>query len=139
MGNKQHNNKNIFILKGMKRLPLFSAFRHASNGILWFFKVERNAKIHFVCTILVVAVGFILHATQLEWLFLTFAIISVWVAELLNSAIELLCDYVQPERNSTIKIVKDLAAGAVLFAAIGSAIVGGVVFLPKIYLILQGV
>jgi diacylglycerol kinase len=57
------------------------------------------------------------------------------VAELINSAIEMLCDYVQPERHASIKIVKDLAAGAVLLAAIGSVIIGGVVFLPKIYML----
>ena len=119
----------------MKKQPLFNAFRHAANGILWFFKVERNAKIHFLCTILVVLVGIILETSKLEWMFLIFAIISVWVSEMFNSAIELLCDYVQPELHATIKIVKDLAAGAVLLAAIGSVIVGGVVFLPKIYLL----
>ena len=123
----------------MKKQPLLTAFRHAANGILWFFRVERNAKNHFICTILVMVVGLILNVSKLEWLFLTVAIISVWVAELINSAIEMLCDYVQPERHASIKIVKDLAAGAVLLAAIGSLIIGGVVFLPKIYEVLKWV
>ena len=123
----------------MKKQPLFNAFRHAANGILWFFKLERNAKIHFICTVLVVVFGLILNVSKLDWLFLSVAIISVWVAELFNSAIEMLCDYVQPERHASIKIVKDLAAGAVLLAAIGSGIIGGVVFLPKIYEVLKWV
>jgi diacylglycerol kinase len=123
----------------MKKQPLIAAFRHAVNGILWFFKVERNAKIHFICTVLVVVFGLILSVSKLDWLFLTVAIISVWVTELINSAIEMLCDYVQPERHASIKIVKDLAAGAVLLAAIGSVIIGGVVFLPKMYEMLKWV
>lgn len=123
----------------MKRQSLMAAFSYAANGILWFFKLERNAKIHFVCTILVLATGIGLSVNRTEWMFLTVAIISVWVTELINSAIELLCDYVQPERHASIKIVKDLAAGAVLLAAIGSVIIGGVVFLPKIYEMLKWV
>jgi len=123
----------------MKRQPLIAAFRYAANGILWFFKLERNAKIHFVCTILVMVTGIGLSVNRTEWLLLTFAIILVWVVEMLNSAIELLCDFVQPERHASIKIVKDLAAGAVLLAAIGSLIIGGVVFLPKIYEVLKWV
>jgi diacylglycerol kinase len=117
----------------MKRQPLISAFRHAANGMVWFFRVERNSKIYAACTVLVIATGILLHVSKIEWIALTLAIGTVWTAELFNSAIELLCDYVQPERHQTIKIVKDLAAGAVLFAAICSAIVGGVIFLPKMY------
>lgn len=121
----------------MKRQPLISAFRHAANGIYWFFRVERNSKIYAVCTLLVVATGIFLKVSTIEWVALVLAVGAVWTAELINSAIELLCDYVQPERHQTIKIVKDLAAGAVLLTAICSAIVGGVIFLPKMYFFLQ--
>jgi diacylglycerol kinase len=121
----------------MKRQSLISAFRHAANGLYWFFRVERNSTIYAACTILVVAAGILLNVSKMEWVVLTLAVGAVWTAELLNSAIELLCDYVQPERHQAIKIVKDLAAGAVLLAAICSALVGGVIFLPKMYFFLQ--
>ena len=57
---------------------------------------------------------------------------SVLSAELFNTAIELICDFMEPNINPKIKLIKDLSAAGVLIVAIGSALIGGVIFFPKI-------
>ena len=83
------------------------------------------------------ALGLALEISRQEWLAIVLAIALVWVAEALNSALELLCDLVSPERHPTIKQVKDVAAAAVLMAALGSVVVAALVFgsrlLPYFY------
>lgn len=74
--------------------------------------------------------GFLFQVTVIEWIMLIFAIAIVFIAEALNTAIELLCDFVSPDYQELIKKTKDVAAGAVLIAAMGAAIIGVIIFLP---------
>jgi len=74
--------------------------------------------------------GFLFQVTAVEWMLLVFAITIVFIAEALNTAIELLCDFISPDYQELIKKTKDVAAGAVLIAAIGAAVTGLIIFLP---------
>ena len=118
-------------------MKLFRSFIYAWSGIKNCFASETNFKIHFVITIAVITLGFLLHVSNSEWLVITVCIAFVMAMEMINTAIEKLCDVVQPEIHPGIKKVKDIAAGAVLLAALGSLIVAAVIFLPKIILFIK--
>jgi diacylglycerol kinase (ATP) len=108
------------------------SFRNAINGFESAISTEINLRIHLVLTILVVAISLYLQISTVEWAAIFIAIGMVWSAEIMNTSIEKLVDMVSPEWNLQAKIVKDLAAGAVLAAAIAAALVGIVIFLPPI-------
>ena len=97
-------------------------------------KSQHNAWLHAVATGLVVAAGFFFGLDRLEWSLIVLAVISVWTAEALNTAFEFLCDVASPEYHPLVEKAKDVAAGAVLVCAIGAAIIGLLVFAPKILL-----
>ena len=107
-------------------------FKYAFEGIFFAFKTQTNIYIHIIISVLVIIAGFIFKINRVEWLFIIFAIGLVLAAELLNTAIETLVDLVSPTYNEKAGQVKDVAAGAVLIAAIVSVIIGGIVFLPRI-------
>jgi diacylglycerol kinase (ATP) len=111
---------------------LFS-FTFAFKGILHFLKTQHNAWIHAGITLLVMIFGFWLKVSLTEWLFLVFAIGFVFVAEMFNTALELLVDLVSPDFHALAGKTKDVAAGAVLVAAITAALVGIIIFLPKLW------
>ena len=108
------------------------SFKYAFNGLKILIWEESNAKIHFFVTLCVLIAGFAFRISIGEWIAVILCIGLVFALESFNSAIENLADFVSPEKHEIIKKVKDLAAGAVLIGAIASAIVGLVVFLPKI-------
>jgi len=91
---------------------------------------QHNAWIHVAATLAVVVAGFILRITQSEWCWIVLAIISVWTAEALNTAFEFLTDVASPNFHPLAAKAKDVAAGAVLIAAIGSVAIGLLVFGP---------
>ena len=103
---------------------------HALSGISVMLSGQHNAWIHLVATILVLAAGFFFDVSRIEWCILVLAIVSVWVAEALNTAVELLCDVASPDFHPLVKKSKDIAAGAVLLCAIGAVVIGLLVFGP---------
>ena len=105
---------------------------HALEGVRLMLRTQHNAWLHLTATVVVVAAGLILGLTSEAWLALILAIVIVWVAEALNTAFELLCDVASPDFHPVVKAAKDVAAGAVLLSAIGAAIVGTIVFLPRV-------
>ena len=107
------------------------SFSYAFKGLWNFFRKEHNAWIHLFVTIIVVALGLYLHVSSSDWMALSFAIGFVWAAELFNTAIEKMADHISPEQDARIGMIKDLAAGAVLVAAMVAVIVGCIVFIPK--------
>jgi diacylglycerol kinase (ATP) len=109
------------------------SFRYALEGIAAFFQSEHNAWLHFMATIAVFTLATLVGVTKTEWLALVFAIGFVWVAEMFNTCIERVMDFVSDQRHKEIKFIKDLAAGAVLVAAITALVVGAVVFIPKLF------
>ena len=110
-------------------------FKHAINGLTQVFKKEQNFKIHSIAAILVIIAGFFFSIDKTEWMIIIIAISIVLSFELINSALEYLSDFVSPDYNNKIKIIKDVSAGAVLIAAIGAFIIGLVIFLPKFILL----
>jgi undecaprenol kinase len=89
-------------------------------------------RIHLTCAMFVVVAGVYWQIEKMEWIVVSACIVLVMVCEILNTAIEKLCDVVHPERHSVIGYVKDISAGAVLLACIFAVIAGTIVFLPKI-------
>ena len=104
------------------------SFRYAFRGLKLMIVSQHNAWIHALATVLVIAVSFYFHLTRAEWCWIIFAIISVWTAEALNTAFEFLTDVAAPEFHPLAEKAKDVAAGAVLITAMGSALIGVVVF-----------
>jgi len=108
------------------------SFADAGRGIARVLVSQPNALIHALATVAAIALGFWLGLTAGEWCWIALAIALVWVAEGLNSAIEALADAVNPERDVRVGTAKDTAAGAVLVAAIASAVIGALVFGPRL-------
>ncbi len=106
------------------------SFGYALRGLGFMLKSQHNAWIHLAATGAVVAAGVWLRIREEDWRWIVVAIGMVWVAEIVNTAFEHLCDVVQPEFHVSVKAAKDVAAGAVLVAAVAAAIIGVLVFLP---------
>ena len=107
-------------------------FQYAVEGIVDAIKSETNMKVHIFAVILVIAFGIILNINAIEWIICVALFAGVIGSELINTAIETVVDMVMPEKNEKAKIAKDVAAGSVLIWAIASAIIGGIIFIPKI-------
>lgn len=112
------------------------SFGHAFHGLAICFRTQANARIHAVATIAAITLGVAVKITALEWCAIFIAIALVWMAECFNTALEGLVDLVSPERHPIAGRIKDLAAGAVLAAAIGAAGVGAIIFGPKLWALL---
>ena len=109
-----------------------NSFKYAIEGIWTSFKTERNMKIHIFIMILVIIAGIILKINKSEWIICIILFAIVIGSELFNTSIETIVDMVMPEKNEKAKIAKDVSAGAVLVVAIGAAIIGLVIFVPRI-------
>lgn len=109
------------------------SFRFAFNGIRLLVTCEHNAWIHCFIAACVIITGCIVKLSATEWIAIAMAIGMVLAAEAFNSAIEALADAVSPDYNEAIKRTKDLAAGAVLLLAIASALIGLIIFIPKLF------
>ncbi len=110
-----------------KKFSLISrirSFRYAIRGIGLMLRSQQNAWIHAMATVLVVVFGLLFGVTRSQWCWLVLAIMAVWTAEALNTALEFLADFASPEFHPLVKKAKDVAAGAVLISALGSVIIG---------------
>jgi len=110
---------------------LIKSFGYALSGIAYTTKTQLNFKIHLLAIAVVTILGWFLKLTASEWLWIVLAIGLVLVAELVNTAIELLVDLVSPAFNPQAGKVKDIAAGAVLIAAAIAVVIGAIIFIPK--------
>lgn len=107
----------------------------AIEGIGTFFRTQHNAWIHIAAAIAVVVTGFLLKVNTTEWCWLISAIAIVLIAEMFNTAIEFLTDLASPEIHPKAKMVKDVAAGAVLISALAAVAIGLIIFLPKLIIL----
>ena len=126
-------NKRKMVELRKKRKKLRNSFKYAFEGIQEAWKTEQNLKIHFVIMALVIIAGFIFKISAMEWIVCLLLFAIVISLELINTAIETTVDIAMPEINEKAKYAKDIAAGAVLFSAMISVIVGLIIFLPKIF------
>jgi diacylglycerol kinase (ATP) len=108
------------------------SFRYALEGLKVLVSEEHNSRIHFVVSLLAMAAAFYFKISGLEWVALILCIGFVFALEIINSAIENLADFVEPNRHEAIKKIKDLAAASVLVGSITAASIGLIVFIPKI-------
>jgi diacylglycerol kinase len=118
---------------------IISSFSYALQGIGTCFTSETNFKIHVLAACGATGIGLWLHINATEWCILLLCMALVMALELVNTAIEKLCDMVSPSKNNMIKKIKDMAAGAVLVIAISSCICGIAIFLPKIIVLLKNI
>jgi diacylglycerol kinase len=112
---------------------ILKSFKFAFEGLKILLQEEQNARIHLLIMLVVIIAGFVYNISYLEWVAIIFAIGLVFALEILNTAIENLADFVSPDKHQKIKKIKDLCAAAVLTGAITALIIGGLIFLPKIF------
>jgi diacylglycerol kinase len=107
-----------------------ASFRYAFSGLRSLLNQEPNIKLHAAATILALGLGWYRHLSRLEWIALIIVIAIVWITEALNTCIEELCNlYVGETFHPKVKLIKDIAAGAVLLASIAALITGAILFL----------
>ena len=134
MSNKKDDKNNIENkdVNEFKNPTFLNAFKNALRGCALAVKNERNIKIQLVAAVLVTIMGFLFRISSVEWAILVLTIFFVIVTECLNTAVEKTVDMITKKYDECVKNVKDIAAGAVLFSAMASVIVGIIIFLPKI-------
>lgn len=116
---------------------LIQFFRPALTGLSAAFRSQFNMKIHGLMTFLVVIAAFYFQLSAVEWCIILFCIGSVISAELLNTSLEVTVDIASPKIQEKAGLAKDIAAAAVLLAALFSAIIGLIIFVPKIIVLFQ--
>ncbi|MGM9927623.1 MAG: diacylglycerol kinase family protein [Bacillus sp. (in: firmicutes)] len=112
--------------------PIKNSFRYAFKGIHTSIR-ERNIKIHYTISVLVIMAGFFFSVSRIEWLFILTCIGGMIALEMVNTAIENVVDLVTKDFHPLAKEAKDIAAGAVLMYSIYSVMVGMIIFFPKIW------
>jgi diacylglycerol kinase (ATP) len=110
-----------------------NSLRYALQGIRQFFRQEHNARIHLLATVVVFMAAWGLRLSPQEIILLVIVTGFVWTAEIFNTAIERIMDLLAPAQSSKVKIIKDLAAAAVLVAACIAITTGAFIFIPKLF------
>lgn len=110
-----------------------ASFGHAFRGIWSALRSEVHLRFHALATVVAIGLGFYCQLSRLEWALIALAVAGVWTAELMNTAIEALTDLASPDFHPLAGKAKDVAAGAVLLAAIGALVVGALVFIPHLF------
>ena len=114
----------------LKRLVL--SFHYAFEGIAHAFFNDQNIRIHTFIAVVVILAGIFFHVSSMEMIILVMMISIIFAAELANTAIEEMVDFIVKEHHPEAKIIKDVAAGMVFAAATGAVIVGLYIFIPHI-------
>ena len=112
---------------------LIASFGYALSGLGAMLLRERNGRIHLAVALAAVIAGLGFGVAREDWLWIVAAIALVWIAEAVNTALETLCDTLHPDRAEGIGRTKDLAAGAVLVAALAAVLIGALVFWPYVF------
>lgn len=115
----------------LKSKNVFYSFKYAFSGLKYGIINTKNLHIDFVFAILVIICGFVFQISVIEWLIILLCFALVMSLELMNTALETVVDLASPDIHPLAKIGKDVAAGAVLMAAIMTAIIGFIIFIPK--------
>jgi diacylglycerol kinase (ATP) len=117
----------------MRRAPtLLDSFNYAFEGIIHVLRTQRNLRIHFAIAVAVLITALIVNVTKMELIALLISVTFVLIAEMLNTAVEAAIDIATTSFDPMAKLAKDIAAGAVLIAAINAIAVGYIVFSGKV-------
>lgn len=108
------------------------SFKHAFEGLLWAFRTQPNFRIHIFFSTLALVLGYTFNISPIEWIVIIFTIILGITGEMINTAIEAVTDLVTQEWRKEAKIAKDVAAGMMLFIAVGAVVIGLIIFAPYI-------
>jgi len=114
---------------------LIRSFGFAFKGLQYATSTQVNFRIHLVASVITIGLGIALHLSTAEWQWMALSITLVLVTELINTAIETLTDLVSPTYNIKAGHVKDVSAGAVVVAAVFALVTGGIIFIPKLILL----
>jgi diacylglycerol kinase len=114
----------------MKRL--FQSFGYAIQGVLYAIRISRNLQKHLSISAAVMILGYWLHIVATEWMIILLCMALVISAEILNTAIEYVVNWISPGYHEKAGRIKDMAAGAVLVCAIMAAVIGLIIFIPKL-------
>lgn len=106
------------------------SFIHAGRGIAVFVRSTHNAWIQLLILVIAIVLAWHFRITRIEWMMLVLAAGLVLCAEAFNTAIEIDIDLTSPTRNPLARDTKDVAAGAVLIAAVTASAIGAIIFLP---------
>lgn len=115
----------------------FKSFAHALRGVKIVFKEEKSFRLQIAAGAAVVLLMFLFSLSVVEKSILVLLIIIVLVLEMLNSVLERFIDVFKPRVHEYIKDIKDIAAGAVFFASLGSLIVGFIIFFPHVLTLIE--
>ncbi len=108
------------------------SFKNAFSGVFWAVKTQPNFRVHLSLALLAIFLGRYFQISSVQWILLIFTIFWGLAAEMINTAIESVCDLVTKQQHQEIKIAKDVAAGMMLVVALGTVCVGLMIFGPKI-------
>ena len=106
---------------------------YAGKGAYLLISKEASVKVQFIIGIIMTIAGIYYELSATEWIIQILMIAIIMAIEGLNTAIEEIADFIQPEHDRRIGLVKDLAAGAVFIIAIAAVIVGGIIYIPKMF------
>ena len=127
------------VLRGKRykkeKKTVLGTFRNALNGIIYTYSVEINFKIHLLVAVLVLLFSYILELSKMEVIVCILLIGLVLAFELINTVVEMIVDMVEPHEDPLAGMIKDASSGAVLVIAVTSAVVGLIIFIPKLYML----
>jgi diacylglycerol kinase (ATP) len=115
------------------------AFRHAFRGWNYVLRTQRNAWVHAVITTLVIILALWLRLPLHDWAILFLTIEAVWMAEFINTSLEAVVDLASPQHHPLARIGKDVAAAAVLIAALNSVLIGLIILGPPLLVKITGI
>jgi diacylglycerol kinase (ATP) len=110
----------------------FVSIKNALNGLWQVLKSQQNAHLHLIATVIVILTGLWLGLSIANWVFLLLVIGMVWIAEFLNTALEVIVNLASPDQHPLAKVGKDVGAAAVLIAAIIALIIGIIILGPPL-------
>ena len=106
------------------------SFRNAWNGIIHAFKSEVHFRFHVFAAFIAIASALFFNIARIEWMMVLLCIAAVLSSELINTALERICDRITKDRDPLIGNAKDLAAGSVLIISAAALIIGAIIFTP---------
>jgi diacylglycerol kinase (ATP) len=109
------------------------AFRYAFAGWWYVIRTQRNAWIHAIVSLAVLAASLWLQLALNEWAIVLIAIAMVWTAEFINTALEAVVDLASPQQHPMAKVGKDVGAAAVLIASVAAAVIGFLILGPPLF------
>lgn len=135
--NSEFKDKKIANRKNLGIKSLLKILGHSFDGLVYFFKYERSSIVYLIAAAFSIGAGVILQMSLMEWIVIMFVLLSMLASELLNTAIEAICDLVSPEYNPLIKIAKDTGSAATGVLSILWVVVILVIYAPKVWEIIR--